>query len=180
MRLSVPPPKRTISSSNCESGGWVYWGPQVAPVPSTRWWGASKSQPPSIMNNPATHQAQQVILPLGYPGLNDLLQMTAQHWTKRSREKKKWEAVIALHVKKAKTKPTTGPVHLSFRYVPPNRRRDPDNTSAVVRKYALDALQQIGIIEQDNWSGILGLYDEYAEPDKSNPHIVMTIRGSLK
>ena len=129
--------------------------------------------------NPATATAQQVRLPWGFPTLNDLLRLTAQHWTKRSKEKKKWETVIALHVRAAKTKPTIGPVHLSFRYVPPNRRRDPDTTSAVVRKYALDALQQLGIIEQDNWGGIIGLHDEYAAPDKNDPHIIMTIRGEI-
>ena len=129
--------------------------------------------------NPATATAQQVRLPWGFPTQNDLLRLTAQHWTKRSKEKKKWETVIALHVRAAKTKPTIGPVHLSFRYVPPNRRRDPDNTSAVVRKYALDALQQLGIIEQDNWGGIIGLHDEYAAPDKNDPHIIMTIRGEI-
>ena len=129
--------------------------------------------------NPATATAQQVRLPWGFPTLNDLLRLTAQHWTKRNKEKKKWETVIALHVRAAKTRPTTGAVHISFRYVPPNRRRDPDNTSAVVRKYALDALQQLGIIEQDNWGGIIGLHDEYAAPDKSDPHIIMTIRGEI-
>jgi len=118
-------------------------------------------------------------LPWGFPTLNDLLRLTASHWHRRAWEKRKWEHVVIQHVQAAKTKPTTGPVHLSFRYVPPNRRRDPDNTSAVVRKYALDALQQIGIIEQDNWAGIIGLHDEYADPDKSDPHIMMTIRGEI-
>ena len=131
------------------------------------------------MTNPAKHQAQQVRLPWGFPTLNELLRLTASHWHRRAWEKRKWEHVVIQHVQAAKTKPPTGPVHISFRYVPPNRRRDPDNTSAVVRKYALDALQQIGIIEQDNWGGIIGLHDEYAAPDKSDPHIMMVIRGVI-
>ena len=145
-----------------------------------RWWALFLPSPSLIlMSDPATHQAQQVKLPWGFPGLNDLLRLTASHWNRRAHDKRKWENVIITYVRAAKTKPTTGPVHLSFKYVPPNRRRDPDNTSAVVRKYALDALQQIGIIEQDNWAGIIGLHDEYAAPDKSDPHIMMTIRGEI-
>lgn len=88
--------------------------------------------------------------------------------------------MIAARIKAAKIKPTIGAVHVTFRLVPPNARRDPDNASAVIRKYVLDVLQDVGVIEQDNWGGIIGLDDDYAKPDKNNPHIVITLRGHLK
>tara|TARA_R110002051_G_scaffold8689_2_gene35801 strand:- start:5192 stop:5596 length:405 start_codon:yes stop_codon:yes gene_type:complete len=119
-------------------------------------------------------------LPWGFPTLNDLLQMTSQHWRRRSKSKKDWAVVIAARIKAAKIKPTIGAVHVTFRLVPPNARRDPDNASAVIRKYVLDVLQDVGVIEQDNWGGIIGLDDDYAKPDKNNPHIVITLRGHLK
>lgn len=123
---------------------------------------------------------QEFELPWGFPTLNDLLKMTSQHWRRRSESKRNWEQVIAACIKSAKIKPTIGAVHVTFRLVPPNARRDPDNASAVIRKYVLDVLQTVGVIEQDNWGGIIGLDDDYAAPDKEKPHIIITLRGHLK
>ena len=124
--------------------------------------------------------AQQVTIPWGMPTLNDLLQKTATHWQKRSSEKKKWHDIIAVQIIIARMRPTTGPVHVSFAFVPPHRRADPDNVSAVASKYILDELQHSQIIEQDNWAGIIGLHDTFKPPEKDNPHIVVTVRGQLK
>ena len=123
---------------------------------------------------------QEVSLPWGFPTLNDLLHMTSKHWTLRSKAKKQWQHVIQLALRQAKIKPLSGAVDVTLEFIPPNGRRDPDNASAVVRKYALDALQAEGIIEQDNWSGISGLHDEYHEPNKDDPKIILKIKGELK
>lgn len=132
------------------------------------------------MSKEAQFSPQQFVLPWGFPTLNDLLQITSQHWSRRSKAKKQWETIIALKIRSARLRPTIGAVHIGFKYIPLNRRQDPDNCSCVIRKYTLDALQREGIIEQDNWSGIIGLHDDFASPDKHNPRVIVTLRGEIK
>jgi len=47
-----------------------------------------------------------------------------------------------------------------FTWYRKNKRTDPDNIS-FAKKFILDAMQEVGIIENDGWSQIAGFIDEY-------------------
>lgn len=130
--------------------------------------------------SPADPTEQVFELPWGFPTLNDLLRETSHHWSNRSKSKRKWQTIIIAEIKRARIKKYAGPVGITISYYPPNRKRDPDNAAAVVRKYVLDALQQSQVIEQDNWSGIDYLRDNFCDPIKDDPKIKVNIKGTLK
>ena len=50
-----------------------------------------------------------------------------------------------------------------------NRRTDPDNI-CFAKKFLLDAMQEVGIIENDGWSLVAGFTDSF-EVDKNNPRV---------
>ena len=133
-----------------------------------------------LFSTPIFMITQEIELPWGFPTLNDLLNITARHWSQRHKSKKQWQGVCKIAIRQGKLKPLAGAVDVTFIFFPPNARRDPDNASAVVRKFMLDSLQEEGIIEQDNWRGIAGLHDRFEEPDKVNPRIIMRIKGNKK
>ena len=56
-----------------------------------------------------------------------------------------------------------------FTWYRKNRRTDPDNI-AFAKKFILDAMQEVGIIENDGWSQIAGFIDDY-KVDKNNPRV---------
>ena len=56
-----------------------------------------------------------------------------------------------------------------FTWYRKNRRTDPDNI-AFSKKFILDAMQEVGIIENDGWSQIAGFIDDY-KVDKDNPRV---------
>ena len=60
-----------------------------------------------------------------------------------------------------------------FTWYRKNRRTDPDNIS-FAKKFILDAMQEVGILENDGWSQIKGFIDCY-EVDKDNPRVEIEV-----
>ena len=56
-----------------------------------------------------------------------------------------------------------------FTWYRKNRRTDPDNI-AFAKKFIIDAMQKVGIINNDGWNQIAGFID-YFEVDKDNPRV---------
>lgn len=61
-----------------------------------------------------------------------------------------------------------------FHWVEKDRRRDPDNI-CFAKKFVLDALQEAGVIVNDNWDGVAGLVDTFSVGDK--PRIEIEIES---
>lgn len=67
------------------------------------------------------------------------------------------------------------PVHISYRFYEPNRRRDLDNIAGVAHKFIQDSLVRCGVLENDGWEHITGFSDAFFV-DRHNPRIEVTIR----
>ena len=72
----------------------------------------------------------------------------------------------------------TGRVYMHFRWIEPNKNRDPDNI-CFSKKFILDALVKNGILETDGWRGVYGFTDEF-DIDAVNPRVEVVIEGRLK
>ena len=68
----------------------------------------------------------------------------------------------------------TNPVVVSFRWIEPNMRRDVDNI-AFAHKFILDGLVMAGVLEGDSRKYVIGLQDEFPDPDPDNPRVEVTI-----
>lgn len=66
------------------------------------------------------------------------------------------------------------PVIVAFKWIEPNMRRDVDNI-AFAHKFILDGLVDAGVLEGDSRKYVIGLQDEFPEPDPDNPRIEITI-----
>lgn len=67
------------------------------------------------------------------------------------------------------------PVHISYRFYEPNRRRDLDNIAGVAHKFIQDSLVRCGVLENDGWDQITGFSDAFFV-NRHNPRIEITIR----
>lgn len=67
------------------------------------------------------------------------------------------------------------PVHISYRFYEPNRRRDLDNIAGVAHKFIQDSLVRCGVLENDGWDQITGFSDAFFV-DRHNPRIEVIIR----
>lgn len=62
------------------------------------------------------------------------------------------------------------PVHISYTYYEPNKRRDLDNIAGVAHKFVQDSLVKCGVLENDGWRNIKGFSDQFYV-DRKNPRI---------
>ena len=65
------------------------------------------------------------------------------------------------------------PVRLAFRWYEPNRNRDMDNV-CFAKKFILDTLVALKMIDTDGWRGVQGFTDNFYI-DKDNPRIEVDI-----
>lgn len=67
------------------------------------------------------------------------------------------------------------PVIISFFWIEPDRRRDPDNIRAGC-KFILDALVQTGRLKGDSRKYVRELHDYFPDPDSSSPKVVVILK----
>lgn len=67
----------------------------------------------------------------------------------------------------------SNPVHVDFRWYEENKRRDLDNI-AFAKKFIFDALVECGVLDTDNWKGVIGFKD-YFMIDKDRPRVEVVI-----
>ena len=65
-------------------------------------------------------------------------------------------------------------VELQFNWYEKNKRRDLDNV-AFAKKFILDALQDLSVIENDGWKNIAGFEDKFFI-DKTNPRVEVVLK----
>jgi len=61
------------------------------------------------------------------------------------------------------------PVEIIISWWRKNRRTDPDNI-VFAKKFILDAMQEVGILENDGWNQVCGFTDDWGV-DKDNPRV---------
>ena len=117
------------------------------------------------------------------PGLNDYLK-AERKFTRRGGSahsvgndmKQESQMLICNAIRlKLKRLKIQRPVHISYRFYEPNRRRDLDNIAGVAHKFIQDSLVRCGVLENDGWDQITGFSDAFFV-DRHNPRIEVIIR----
>ena len=92
--------------------------------------------------------------------------------SKMKKEKQKY--VCAFIRRDLKNLKLDKPVKMHYHYFEPNKRRDPGNFHAFCQKVTEDALQECGVLPNDNWEWIKAFTVDW-ELDKKNPRIEVEI-----
>lgn len=124
----------------------------------------------------ATSLIQGVTLTIqgSLPNLNDYTKACRTNRFAGAKMKQESERIITAYIQQQLQNVSfKGAVRLSFRWFEPNKRRDLDNI-CFAKKFILDALVASGIIETDDWRGVVGFTDEFSI-DKENPRIEVSI-----
>lgn len=101
---------------------------------------------------------QTLFIPGPLPILNDYLGK-GQRFT-YNEAKKHWGEIIGWEIKKQRLRPM-GRVFITWTWQEANMKRDPDNITSIGRKFALDALVTMGILQNDGWKHIGGWTDTW-------------------
>ena len=119
-------------------------------------------------------------IPGTLPGLNEIISAAKSGHGAGNRYRKlkaDAEMIVFVAVRNSNPPPFTGPVHIDFQWIAPDRRKDPDNISAGGRKICCDTLQKAGILKGDGWKHIAG-FSESFRVDKTNPGVIVTIENA--
>lgn len=116
-----------------------------------------------------------ITIPGRLPGLNEYIDACREHRMRGAAVKKAAQEQCAWAMIDAKRKG----IHfercnVKITWYEKNGRRDPDNVSGFGRKVIFDALQQMGIIDNDGRKQIARI-TEFWEVDKYNPRIEITL-----
>ena len=116
----------------------------------------------------------KLVIPGKLPGLNEYSDMERRNPRGAARLKRETQEYIRWAVKgQARKARFEGPVHMSYLWVEPDRRRDKDNI-AFARKFVQDALVGLGVLHNDGWAWVEGFEDSFAV-DKGNPRVEVRI-----
>lgn len=113
-------------------------------------------------------RVQELFIPGRMAGMNEIIGEARKHWSKGAAQKKEQDEIVTDCIAyENPLKPVIGAVFLEFEWVEPDDKRDPDNIVAA-KKFILDALQEMGIIKDDNMECISGWKERWqvATPDK--------------
>jgi len=94
------------------------------------------------------------------PSLNDYIGACRANKFAGAKMKTETENAVIWHAKAAKLQPITEPVSIIFEWHKRGERRDLDNVAAA-KKFILDALQQCGILPNDNQKYVKGFRDNF-------------------
>ena len=114
-------------------------------------------------------------IPGRLPGLNDYIDATRQNRAKSARIKDETQQQIMWHIRsQMRGVKIEHPVHISFTWFEPDRRRDRDNISSFGRKVIQDALVAGGVLYDDGWDYVVSYSDDFAV-DAKKPRIELVI-----
>ena len=95
--------------------------------------------------------------------------------TKGAVMKRSWQADISIYIRKdLRGVHIEKPVIIHYHYYELNRRRDLGNIHAPCQKFVEDALQDCGIIANDNQKCVVG-FTAHFDVDKENPRVEVTL-----
>lgn len=98
---------------------------------------------------------QTLTIPARMPGLNELIEGAATNRFKYRTIKQRWGATVRLLARAQGFQPITTPVHFEYEFGEPTKRRDPSNVVSGAMKVLEDALQEAGLLPNDNWEWVL-------------------------
>lgn len=109
------------------------------------------------------------------PGkLSGYNQLTEGHWAKQHKLKSGDMKTVCWIIREHYIRPISGKAAIKITCYEPNKKRDPSNVRAGAEKIILDALQNMGIIKNDNWARLEDC-PALVELDRKNPRIEVVI-----
>lgn len=108
------------------------------------------------------------------PGLNEIVGCARANKFAGAAQKKRETERCTQEIMIQRIPMFSGPVGISFSWIEPTLRRDPDNICAGA-KFILDALVETGRIPNDSRRFISGITHIFPPPDKTNPRVEVTI-----
>lgn len=113
------------------------------------------------------------VLPGEYTTLNEYSDANRTHYRYGASIKKAETARAVVDLRQQWDGEPVGKATFKFVWYRKNRRTDPDNI-IFAKKFLLDALQEVGVIENDGWKQIVGFEDTW-KVDKDNPRVEIVI-----
>lgn len=120
---------------------------------------------------------QTFVIPGRLIGLNEYIDDCRRNRFSAAKTKKDIQTAICWEIKRQKVKRFSKPVDVHIIWIEPNMKRDKDNISAA-KKFILDALVDMRIIENDGWKWVNNLSDKFFV-NKKRPRIVVTLDDNL-
>jgi len=113
------------------------------------------------------------------PGLNEYTDACRSHYQSGGRMKKDTQRTVGLFINTAHLKPCEGAVYIRYTfYEKPHPKngamRDKSNIASFAVKVIEDALQEHGIIKNDNWKYLAGYSCEFYRASE-NPRIIVEL-----
>ena len=127
-------------------------------------------------------QPQTLIIEGRLPGANEYQRANRTHYHVGAKMKRQAQDTVCAAIRKAKLKPYSGAViiHYTF-YEAPKRRgaklRDKSNISSFAIKVIEDALQETGIIKNDNWDYLADYSCKFFRASEQ-PRVVVELEAS--
>lgn len=106
-------------------------------------------------------------------GINEYIAAMNSNRFRGNALKRKNQDAVCQAIKKAGLEPIKRKIFLKFTWIEPNMRRDKDNVAAA-KKFILDALVEMKIIENDGWKYVEGFSDKFAV-NKNNPRVIVEL-----
>lgn len=79
-----------------------------------------------------------------------------------------------MHAMKQGAKVDKLPLHMHFKWIVKNKRKDPDNI-AFAKKFILDGMVKAGLIKNDGWSEVASFQDEFEIGETEQ--VIVTLYG---
>lgn len=122
----------------------------------------------------------KIVIPYKLTSLNEYISAERGHRLSGARIKKQNTNICALYLKQAKTKGLEithdqYPLQIIFRWYAADKRKDLDNI-AFAKKYIMDAMQKVGLIENDGYKQVQEYTDIYLI-DSKKPRVEIEIRS---
>lgn len=120
---------------------------------------------------------QTFVIPGRLIGLNEYVNDCRRNRYAAAKIKKETQAAVCWEIKRQKVKRFKNPIDVHITWIEPNMKRDKDNIS-FAKKFILDALVQMNIIQDDGWKWVNNLSDKFYV-NKKEPRIIVTLDDNL-
>ena len=117
---------------------------------------------------------QAFMIPGRLAGLNDFVAAANSNRHKYNALKRAEQDRVILFCRTSGIKPVDKPVNIVITCYEPNMKRDKSNVRSGAEKIIEDALQDAGIIRNDNWAGIAETRTKVML-DRENPRVIVYI-----
>ena len=110
-----------------------------------------------------------------FPGLNDYIHACGRHPQIGGKMKRDYQMIASNAIRnQLRRLEIHNPVRIHYSFYEATTRRDPSNVASFFVKVFEDALQQCGVLQNDNWTWLKGYSQEF-HIDKANPRVEVVI-----